>query len=134
MPGLSFAIMPYCLLADFVVVVHFLFVAFVVAGGLLVLRWPRVLAVHLPCAMWGALIELFGWVCPLTPLEKHLRGLGGEAGYADGFIERYIFSILYPRGLTRTHQIVLGILVLAVNAAIYGYLLWRRRSRATPIP
>ena len=124
--------MPYRLLADFVVVAHFLFVAFVMVGGLLVLRWPRVLWVHPPCAVWGALIELLGWVCPLTPLENHLRGLGGEAGYAGGFVERYIFSILYPRGLTRTHQIVLGLLVLALNAAIYGYLLWRRRSRSRP--
>lgn len=130
MPGLSSAIMPYRLLADLVVVAHFLFVAFVVAGGLLVLRRPRVLWVHLPCAVWGALIELFGWVCPLTPLEMHLRGLAGEAGYAGGFVERYIFSILYPQGLTREHQIVLGLLVLALNAAIYGYLLWRRRSRS----
>ena len=122
--------MLYRLLADLVVVVHFVFVAFAVAGGLLVLRWPRLVWVHMPSAVWGALIEIFGWLCPLTPLEKYLRRLGGEAGYAGGFVERYIFPILYPRGLTRTHQIVLGLLVLAVNLAIYGYLLWRRRARS----
>lgn len=121
--------MIYRLFADLVVFTHFLFVAFAVAGGLLMLRWPRVVWAHVPCAVWGVLIEIFGWVCPLTPLEFYLRRLGGEAGYAGGFIERYIFSIMYPRGLTRTHQIVLGLLVLAVNVAIYGYVLWRRRSR-----
>lgn len=124
--------MLYRLLADIVVVTHFVFVAFAVAGGMVALRWPRVVWVHVPCAVWGALIELFGWVCPLTPLEVFLRRLGGEAGYAGGFVERYVFSILYPRGLTRTHQIILGLLVLAVNTVIYGYLLWRRRSRSHP--
>jgi hypothetical protein len=94
----------YRLLADLVVVVHLGFVAFVVAGGLLVLRWPRLAWAHLPCAVWGALIEFAGWVCPLTPLENDLRRLGGEAGYEGGFVERYLTSVLYPHGLTRTHQ------------------------------
>lgn len=121
--------MSYRLLADAVVVLHFLFVAFVVAGGLLVLRWPRIAWAHVPAAVWGVLIELFGWVCPLTPLEKHFRRLAGEGGYEGGFVERYVFGLLYPQGLTRTHQVVLGLLVLAVNGFIY-WRLWRRRRRA----
>jgi hypothetical protein len=116
----------YRLLADLVVVVHLGFVAFVVAGGLLVLRWPRLAWAHLPCAVWGALIEFAGWVCPLTPLENDLRRLGGEAGYEGGFVERYLTSVLYPHGLTRTHQLVLGLLVLAVNGYVYLRLWWRR--------
>lgn len=123
--------MPYRLLADGVAVLHFLFVAFVMAGGLLVLRWPRLAWGHVPAAVWGALIELFGWVCPLTPLEQHLRRLAGESGYEGGFVERYVFSALYPQGLTRTHQVVLGLLVIAVNAFVY-WRLWRRRTRPSP--
>jgi hypothetical protein len=116
----------YRLLADLVVAVHFAFVVFVAVGGVLVLRWPRLAWVHLPCAAWGALVMFGGWVCPLTPLENDLRRLGGEAGYGGGFVERYLTAILYPDGLTRGHQVALGLLVLAVNGYVY-LRLWRRR-------
>jgi hypothetical protein len=122
--------MGYRLLADLVVVVHLLFVVFVVAGGLLVLRRPRLAWLHVPAAVWGALIEFAGWICPLTPLENRLRRLGGEAGYEGGFVDEYLLAILYPSGLTRTHQIVLGALVLVLNLAVYGYALWRRSRKA----
>lgn len=115
--------------ADVVLVVHFAFVIFVALGALLVLRWPRLAWVHVPVALYGAAIELVGWVCPLTPLEVSLRRMGGEAGYAGGFVERYITAALYPEGLTRDAQLVLGIGVLVVNAAIYA-IVWRRRRRA----
>ena len=125
--------MAYRILADLVVGVHALFVVFVVAGGLLALRWPWVAAAHLPAAAWGALIEFRGWICPLTPLEKSLRGSAGEAGYEGGFIEHYLLPVLYPVGLTRGVQLVLGSLVIATNLVIYGVLLWRWRPRsATP--
>ncbi|HVD33817.1 MAG TPA: DUF2784 domain-containing protein [Gemmatimonadales bacterium] len=116
------------LLADLVVVVHFMFVLFVVLGGLLVLRWPRLAYLHLPAATWGVVIEFAGWVCPLTPLEQSLRLKAGEQGYSGSFIEHYLLPLLYPSALTRTIQVALGIIVIAVNLAIYGYLLRRRRS------
>jgi hypothetical protein len=122
------------LLADLVVGVHFLFVLFVLLGGLLVLHWPRLAYVHLPAAAWGVLIEFAGWVCPLTPLEQSLRLKAGEQGYSGSFIEHYVLPLLYPSALTRTIQVALGIIVIAVNLAIYGYLLRRRRSVRTPIP
>jgi hypothetical protein len=101
-------------------------VLFVVLGGLLVLRWPWVAFLHLPAAAWGALIEFGGWVCPLTPLEQSLRRSAGDAGYSGGFIEHYILPLLYPSALTRQIQVLLGVLVLAINLAVYGLLLWRR--------
>lgn len=113
------------------VVVHLAFVLFVVLGGLLVLRWPRVAWVHLPAAAWGVAIELAGWICPLTPLEVRLRRLGGGAGYAGGFVETYLLPVLYPRGLTREVQVVLAALVVAVNLVVYTAALWRRR-RSSP--
>jgi hypothetical protein len=88
--------MNYRTLADLTVLLHFGFVLFVVVGGLLVLRWPRLRWMHLPAAVWGVLIEFFGWICPLTPLENHLRDLRGQSGYAGGFIDHYIVSVLYP--------------------------------------
>lgn len=125
--------MLYRLLADLLVVLHLAFVVFVVSGALLVLRRPRLAWVHVPVALWGALIEFAGWICPLTPLEVRLRLLGGEAGYAGGFVEHYLLPVLYPTGLTRTHQVFLGSLVLALNLGAYGWMMWRRgRERVGP--
>lgn len=119
--------MLFRILADIVVLLHLAFVAFVVLGGLLALRNLRWAWVHIPVAVYGALIELVGWVCPLTPLEIRLRAMGGEAGYSGGFVEHYILPILYPADLTRGLQIVLGVLVVAVNLLVYSWAVWRRR-------
>jgi hypothetical protein len=122
--------MPYRLLADLVLVLHAGFVVFVMLGALLALRWPRVAWVHVPVVLWGAGIEFVGGICPLTPLENHWRRLAGEQGYPGGFIEHYIVAALYPDGLTRNVQIVLGALVAVVNVAIYAWAL-RRSRRST---
>ena len=113
--------------ADLVLALHFVFVMFVVLGGLLALRWPRIAWIHVPVALYGAIIEFVGFTCPLTPLEKWLRQRGGEAGYAGGFIEHYITATLYPAGLTRDVQLTLGIAVLAINAVVY-VIWWKRRQ------
>jgi len=126
--------MAYRLLADLVLVAHLGFILFVVLGGLLV-RWRRRLAlVHLPCAAYGAAIELWGWICPLTPLENRLRALGGERGFAGGFVEHYLVPIVYPAALSRTGQTILAVLVVAMNAAVYAWALRRRRSPPTGSP
>ncbi len=117
-------------LADAVVLVHLAFILFVAAGGLLVLRWPRLAWVHVPAVVWGALIEFAGWICPLTPLENRLRAAAGDAAYAGGFIDRYIMPIVYPDGLTRGMQLALGIAVIAVNLLIYGRLVIRRKRQS----
>lgn len=112
--------MAYSLAAGLVVALHAAFVVFVVAGGLLVLRWPRVAWLHLPAAVWGAMIEFRGWVCPLTPLEQMLWEKAGRQGYTGGFIEHYLVPVLYPSGLTRSTQIALGVLVVSINVAVYA--------------
>jgi hypothetical protein len=116
-------------LADLVFLIHLAFLVFVGAGAFLVLRWPRLAWIHAPAAVWGILIEYVGWYCPLTPLEVWLRRRAGEAGYEGGFIDHYIGSLIYPEGLPRSAQIVLGSLVLVVNGIVYGWLLLRRRRR-----
>lgn len=118
----------YRALADLVLVLHFVFVLFVVLGGFLAFRWPRVAWIHLPLALYGVLVEVIGFVCPLTPLEVSLRQQGGEAGYAGGFIEHYITAAIYPAGLTRQVQLILGASVAALNVVVYS-VWWRRRSR-----
>lgn len=121
--------MMHNLLADMVLVLHFGFILFVVLGGVLSLRWPRLAFIHLPAAVWGALIELAGWICPLTPLENSLRRAAGQAGYEGGFIEHYLLPIVYPAGLTRDAQLLLAAMVVLLNAGIYG-LVWRRHLRS----
>lgn len=117
--------------ADLVVLLHFLFVLFVVLGGILVLRWPKLAYVHLPVALYGGLIEFVGWVCPLTPLEKRLRESAGLQGYEGGFVEHYILPVMYPAGLTRSVQLALGALVILINLAIYAVVVRQRSSRSS---
>jgi len=119
----------YRVLADLVLVIHLAFVLFVVLGGLLVLRWSRLAWLHIPAAVWGVLIEYIGWICPLTPLENSFRAKGGEAGYSGGFVEHYILPTLYPAGLTRSTQVVLGSVVLVLNLTAYAIVWSRSRNR-----
>lgn len=123
--------MLYRWLADWLVTMHAAFVAFVVLGGLAVVRWPRLAWVHGPAAIWGAFIEFSGWICPLTPLENAWRARAGEAGYTGGFIQHYLLRALYPAGLTRATQFLLGAGVVILNVAAYSaaYRRWHRARR-----
>jgi hypothetical protein len=120
--------MLYRLAGDAVLILHLAFVLFVVLGGLLVLRWPKLAWAHLPAVAWGALVEFSGWICPLTPLENGLRQATGDAVYAGDFVQHYIVALLYPDSLTRGVQVALGISVVLLNAVIYGAVL-RRQHR-----
>ncbi|MDH3733443.1 MAG: DUF2784 domain-containing protein [Gemmatimonadota bacterium] len=120
--------MVYRALADLVLITHFVFIVFVLAGGFLVLRWRWIAWAHVPAAIWGVTIELAGWICPLTPLENQLRRLGGEVGYTGGFLERYLLPLIYPAGLTREVQLVLGAAVVILNVVAYALVIRRARS------
>lgn len=120
--------MIYSIAADFVVLVHFLFVVYALLGAMLVLRWPWTLAIHLPCVCWAAWIEFSGGICPLTPLENFYLRMAGESGYQGGFIEHYLLPVLYPEGLTRADQLMLGAIFLTVNLVLYA-LVWRKYHR-----
>jgi len=122
--------MSYRLLADLVLIVHGLFVAFVMFGGLLAL-WKRWIAyLHLPALAWGALVIGMGWICPLTPLEVSLRQQAGQQGYGGGFIEHYVLALIYPEGITRATQMTLAALLIVGNIVVYT--LWARRGRRQP--
>jgi Protein of Unknown function (DUF2784) len=123
--------MIFRLFADATVIVHLAFVAFVVCGGVLALRWPRVAWVHLPAAAWGVWVEFAGWICPLTPLENWLRLQGGAAVYSTSFVERYLVPVIYPSWLSRDVQWTLGAMVILVNAVVYAVVLRSRRKRMT---
>jgi hypothetical protein len=114
-------------IADALVVVHFAFTAFVIFGGFLTWRWPRLALAHLPALAWGCWIEVSHSICPLTPLENHWRHLAGEAGYRGGFLAHYLVRVLYPPGLTWHIQQELAVLLITINVVAYAGLIRRRR-------
>jgi hypothetical protein len=117
----------YSIAADAVMLVHFCFIAFALAGSFLVLLWFRVIWLHLPALAWGAWIEASGRICPLTPLENHFRELAGQTTFGEGFITHYLGPIIYPSGLTRSTQFMLLGILVAVNAIGYGLVIRKRR-------
>jgi hypothetical protein len=121
--------MPFALLADLTVLVHFLFVLFVIGGGIVLYRWPRLIWLHLPAVCWGVAIELGGWICPLTYLEIRWRRQGGGLGYEGSFIQHYLEPLLYPVGLTPQRQVFFGVVALLLNVGIYAWV-WRKKKEA----
>ena len=126
--------MAWRLLADLTVALHLAFAAFVIFGGFLAWKWRRAVFAHLPALAWGFWVEISGQICPLTPLENHLRHLAGEAGYQGGFLEHYMLPLLYPPGLTRPDQWGLAVLLLAINLIAYGALLRPHRHLRRKVP
>jgi len=117
--------MVWGILADVVLSLHALFIAWVVLGAVAVALWPRLLWLHLPALAWGLWVQFAGTVCPLTPLEVALRHAAGEQGFAGGFIEHYLGAVVYPEGLTREAQWRLGGLLAALNLGLYAWVGWR---------
>ena len=120
--------MIYSFLADLLVVFHLVFILYVMASALLIFKWPKTLWLHLPACFWGMTVEFTGWICPLTPWEIQLRRLAGEEGYTGSFIENYLIPIIYPNGLTREVQMLLGGTVLIVNLSLYTLILIKKEK------
>ncbi len=121
--------MPYALLADLTLILHAIFILFVVFGGALAFWRPGFAWLHIPCAVWGVVIELRGWICPLTYLENDLRITAEGGGYTGGFIDHYLVPLVYPPGLTPGTQVLLGLAVLLINVFIYTLAWHRARAR-----
>ena len=121
----------YRILADAVVVVHLVFIIFVLLGGVFVVKWRSLVFVHIPAVLWGAWVEFQGWICPLTPLENWFRQKAGLGGYQNGFIDQYLVPLIYPAGLNREWQMIFGALVIILNVTIYAWV-WRRGRFANP--
>jgi hypothetical protein len=118
----------YRLAADLVLLAHLGFAVFALFGGLLVLRRPRLVWLHLPALLWAVVVQWGNLFCPLTPLENFLRERGGQAGYDTGFIEHYVSMLIYPDGLTVELRYLIGLIVVAVNTVVYGVIFLRRKK------
>lgn len=118
--------MTILLLAELLVLVHFAFILFVLFGGLLLLKWPRLAWLHLPAVIWGVVVEAMGWICPLTPLEIRFRLQAGQEGYSGDFLAHYLMPIIYPAGLNLEFQQVLAGFVIILNVVIYFFLFKKR--------
>ncbi|BDR13445.1 DUF2784 domain-containing protein [Vibrio sp. STUT-A11] len=121
--------MIYRTLADLVAILHLLFIIFALLGGLLVLWRVYMLFVHIPAALWVALISFKGWICPLTPLENQLRNAAGSEGYPGGFVEHYLIPVIYPAGLRFDVQVLLALVAVGVNIVIYGLVYHRYKIK-----
>lgn len=122
--------MRYALTADAVMLVHFLFIGFALFGSLLLIKWPKLIWLHLPAFAWGIYIEASGNICPLTDIENKYRALAGETTYGEGFITHYLEPIIYPAGFTRGWAYFALAILLTVNAVGYGLYFARRGRRA----
>jgi hypothetical protein len=121
--------MLYRFLADAIIIIHLIFILFVILGGLLLLRDKRWSIVHLPAALWAVTIEFKGWMCPLTPLENWFREKGENVIYQGDFVEHYLLPIIYPADLTRRLQIIFGLSVIIINIAVYRWVLNKTRVK-----
>ena len=115
--------MRYRLGADLVLFAHFLFAAFAVFGGLLSFQDTGWAWVHVPVVLWSSIVNLMGWTCPLTPMEKALRIRAGQTGYSGGFIQHYIGQAVYPRGMPRRLALIAGFSILIGNVLVYAMVL-----------
>lgn len=119
--------MLFHLFADLVLILHLLFIIFVILGGFTVLLWQRMIWIHIPCVIWGVLLEINSWICPLTYIENYFRRSAGEDSYSIDFIQQYLVPIVYPRGLEPDYQIILGILLVLINIIIYLFIWYQSR-------
>ena len=124
----------YELFANLTLIIHLIFILFVIFGGLLFFIFPKIIYIHLPALLWGIYIELTNSFCPLTNLENWFLHQGGLTTYSNDFINNYLFPIIYPEGLTTDIQIYLGIILIIINILIYGLIfknLWYGEEKSS---
>lgn len=115
------------LLADAMLLLHLVFIVFVILGALLVFQRQWIAWIHLPMVLWASIVNLMHWYCPLTPLENYFRIAAGQAGYEGGFIAHYLLPIVYPQGMSYDFGVVVGVGVFIWNAVIYSLVIYRVR-------
>jgi len=106
-----------------VAAVHLAFSLFVVAGSLLVLKWPGLMWIHIAAIAWAVATMLFDLGCPLTPWEKHSWRRGGRIPYEEGFLQHHILRWQLDPANSRRNHIILAVVVLAFNIGVYSLII-----------
>ena len=110
------------LAADIILIIHFLFILFVIFGALLFFVAKKIVFIHIPAIIWGSYIDLTHSICPLTYLENWFLHKANLTTYSEGFIQNYLVPIVYPMNLTKDLQIFLGIGLIVINIVIYAFI------------
>ena len=118
----------YSVLAISVLLLHALFILWVVFGALLTRARPILRWLHMASLVWGILTELLPWPCPLTVLENWLEGEAGVEPYQGGFLLHYLDKLVYP-DISSTMLTIAGVIICALNLGFYGRQIWIARHR-----
>jgi len=119
----------YEFLATFTLIIHFLFIVYVILGGLFFFIKPWTLYFHIPAFLYGVYVEFTQSICPLTYLENFFLSKAKVATYSTSFIQNYLIPIIYPINLTKELQIILGIFLIVINVIIYGIIFAKSSGR-----
>ena len=112
----------YEITANLILIIHLIFILFVVFGALLFFVSTKIIFIHIPAIIWGSYIELTNSICPLTYLENWLLQKANLTTYSDSFIQNYLVPIVYPVNLTKDIQLYLGIALIVINIVIYAFI------------
>ena len=115
----------YEFLAKIILIIHFIFIIFVVLGSFTILLKKKIIYFHFPCLLWGLYIQFSSKICPLTYLENWLLKKSGKSFYEEGFISNYIFNIVYPKGIDPEVQFILGITLFIFNFLLYSFYFFK---------
>ncbi|UXZ55355.1 DUF2784 domain-containing protein [Halomonas sp. 7T] len=123
-------------LADAILIIHVLFVAFVVFGLVAIYvgyflnwRWVRrrVFRVTHLCAIGYVVVQSWlGMVCPLTTWEMALRAEAGAGTYSGSFIQHWLHRFLY---FTAPDWVFVLIYSLFGSLVVASWFVVRPRSR-----
>ena len=120
----------YELAADIILIIHFLFILFVIFGALLFFVSKKIVFIHIPAIIWGSYIELTHSICPLTYLENWLLQKANLTTYSECFIQYYLVPIVYPTNLTKDIQIYLVISIIVINIVIYAFIFGKMKKNS----
>jgi len=120
----------YEFFATFTLIIHFLFIVYVILGGLFFFIKPWTIYFHIPTFLYGIYVEFTQSICPLTYLENFFLSKANLTTYSISFIQKYLYVIIYPINLTKELQITLGISLIVINIIIYAIIYAKSSGRS----
>lgn len=109
--------------ATLTLIIHLGFILFVICGSLFFFWKKKLIIFHFICLLWAVFVEFFDFLCPLTYVENWFLKMSRLPTYSNGFVEKYIFPIVYPPNLTEEKQFFFGILLIVINLFAYSFII-----------